>query len=175
MYHIKVHSVPCWPAAESNTWKLVLLSLLLFDTYIEVGYYKYLRISVTVTKYHGQNQLCWKRVYFILQLVVHHLGKSEEKELSPGTETEVIEGNCLLAYSLWQAQPAFWPKNKQARGLAPLTVSMVFPHPPSIKKMQHLLTHGLIWCRRFLSWGSHFPDDFPPMLSWYETIQNKIS
>ena len=38
-----------------------------------------LRVSVTVVKHHDQNQVGDERVYFILQLVVHHPGKSGQE------------------------------------------------------------------------------------------------
>ena len=51
-------------------------------------------------------------VNFILQLIVHHPGKSREelkrgKKLEAGTDVEVMEECCLFAWSLWLAQPAF--------------------------------------------------------------------
>lgn len=64
-----------------------------------------------MVEHPDQKQLGEERVHFILQLV-HHPGKSGEglkqgKSLKVGTDVETMEGCCLLARSLWLAQPVF--------------------------------------------------------------------
>ena len=53
-----------------------------------------------------------KGFIFFLQFVLHHPGKSGEElkqgqNLEVGTDAEAMEGRCLLACSLWLAQPVF--------------------------------------------------------------------
>ena len=55
------------------------------------------RSTIAVIKHHGQKQLGKERVYFILQLIIHHARKSGQ-DLEVRTGAEAVE-ECLLACS----------------------------------------------------------------------------
>lgn len=86
-----------------------------------------------------------KKVYFALQIMVHHWEKSRKK-LRLELSKEVC---CLLARSSWLSHSAL----------------LYHPGPPTylyqsiIKKIQYRVTYKQILLRVFLIWDSLFPKD----------------
>jgi hypothetical protein len=59
-------------------------------------------------KHHDQKHLTKGKVYFVFHLEVHNPGKSQDRNVEAGADAEAVWKHCLLACSLWLAQPAFF-------------------------------------------------------------------
>lgn len=113
-------------------------------------------VSIAVLK-HDQQHFKEEKVYFMLQFVVHHLGKAGQELM------QRLEECCFLACSSWLAQPAFLAPRTISPGVGSLIVSWALPHQLLIKKMYHRLAHRPLcffnWCFLFQNDSSWCQDD----------------
>lgn len=54
------------------------------------------RVSTAVIKQHDLKATWGRKIYFLLQLIVHYPGKSGQ-EVKAGTEADAVEECCLVA------------------------------------------------------------------------------